>query len=204
MLHRTSGSILLTVCLGALTGCSLEGSSTDPADIAAAPSVHITIKNSSAQTVRLPMVSGAGSGWLRVDDHPSWFVWTIPPGFDSSGICEDVTADQIGQMPTEAATLGPGETFEFSWKTNVFGAGEERQGALGRFHCIHVAPVPPGTYSAQLCANLFSIACSSPPSASDFPTQCLPVTLQIGSSDTPLHAEFTADHFPSNRCAADR
>lgn len=199
-LSRAASSMLLTACLGALAGCSLEdGSNADPADIAAAPSVHIVIKNSSAQTLSLPKVQGAGSGWLRVDEHPSWFVWDVPSGFDSSGICEDVTADQVGQMPTEAATLRPGETFAFSWKTNVFGAGEQRQSALGPFHCIHVAPAPHGPYSANVCANLFNIACQV---ASEFPTRCLPVILDIGPGNTTLDVDLTAEQFPT--CAADR
>lgn len=191
---RAVRSILVTVCLRALAGCSLgDGSNADPADIAAAPSVHIVIENSSAQTLNLPRVDGAGSGWLRVDEHPSWFVWSVPPGFDSSGICEDVGADQVGEMPTEAATLRPGESFEFSWKTNAFGAGEERHSALGTFHCIHVAPVPHGIYSAHLCANRFSTACKG---ASEFPTQCSPVALKIGPGDTTLDVELTAELFP--------
>lgn len=194
-LSRAANSICLIVCLGMFAGCSSDA---DPADIAAAPSLHIAIKNSSTRTINLPKVDGAGSGWLRVDDHPNWFVWTVPPGFDSSGICEDVTADQLGQMPTEGASLRPGESFAFSWKTNVFGAGEERSGALGPRHCIHVAPVPHGTYSAHLCANLFNADCRG---ASELPTQCLPVTLKIGPGDTTLDVELTAEQFPA--CAVD-
>lgn len=192
--------MLLTACLGALAGCSLEDRwNADPDDIAAAPSVHIAVKNSSAQTLNLPMVSGAGSGWLRVDEHPSWFVWEIPSQFDSSGICEDVTAAQVGEMPTNAAVLSPGDTFEFSWKTNVFGVGEERHGALGPSHCIHVAPAPHGSYSAKLCANLLSfVSCAAAASVS----QCFPVTLDIGPGDTTLDVELSAEQFPS--CAAER
>ena len=198
-LGRAWRSILFAGCLGTLAGCSLgEGSDADPAEIAAAPSVHIAVKNSSSHTLKLPRVDGAGSGWLRVDEHPSWFVWDVPSQFDSSSICEDVTADQVGRMPDEAATLRPGETFDFSWKTNVFGAGEERHSALGPFHCIHVAPVPHGAYEASLCANVFSSVCRE---ASAIPTQCLPVTLQIGPGDTTLDVELTAEQFPA--CAAE-
>lgn len=190
--------MLLPLCLTWLPGCSSEdGSNTDPADIAAAPSVHITIKNSSTQTLSLPEVSGAGSGWLRVDEHPNWFVWSVPSELDSSGICEDVTIDQVGQMPTEAATLRPGDTFALDWKTNVFGAGERREGALGPLHCIHVAPAPRGTYSAKLCANVSS-ACQA---TGEFPTKCLPVALDIGPGDTRLDVELTTEKLG---CAADR
>jgi hypothetical protein len=188
----------------ALAGCSaVDPDDADVAAIAAQPRIAITVSNHSDMTLSLPAVTGSGTGWLRVDGHPDWFFWEVPDTFASSEICEDVTHDQVGDLPTQGATLAPRADFHFSWKTNVYTGGEVRDGALGPIHCVHVSPVAFGEYAGELCAELASVKCSGPPVAADFHNTCQPLRLAVGPHDTEVSVEFSTEQFPSNRCAAD-
>ena len=174
-----------------------------PDEIAAAPTVTLVVANHSAYSLRL-LGTSYDAGWFRVDGHTGWFVWDVPDEFSGSSICEDVTVDQMGELPMDEAMVEPGDEYRFAWKTNVFGAGEVSEGVLGPSHCIHVHPVAKGTYHAHFCASLGTVRCSVQPTLGDFSERCLPATLTISAQDSELAAAFEVEDFPDNTCAADR
>ena len=174
-----------------------------PEEIAAAPTVTLVVANHSAYPLRLPGTSH-DAGWFRVDGHPDWFVWKVPDDLSGSSICEDVTVAQTGAQPMDEAVVNAGDEYRFDWKTNVFGPGEVSQDVFGPSHCIHLHPAAPGSYRAQVCAELFSVHCSVKPALADFRTRCVPVTLTIPDADGELAVSFEAEDFPDNGCEADR
>jgi len=184
-------------------GTDTEAPLATPEEIAAAPTVTLVVANHSAYPLRLPGTWDS-AGWFRVNGHAGWFVWDVPDEFSESSICEDVTAAQLGEQPMDEVMLGVGGEYRLAWKTNVFGAGEVDEGLFGPTHCVHVHPVAPGTYQAEVCATLASVHCSVQPTIGDFTQRCVPATLTIPDQDGELAAAFEVADFPDNTCAADR
>jgi len=170
-------------------------------NLQSSPTVTFTVENSSKFELEL-----RGDTWLTIDGNPGWLVWPALEGYSGgSTTCENVKSDVIPESPPEA-TISPGDSFSYHWKTNYYGSTEDTEpGLTGNTYCVHIARVPVGHYTVLACAQLFTVTCTKPNAVTvdDFRKSCVDLPIDIGENDISVDIPFTAEQFPTDVCAVD-